>query len=89
MAERNCSGTSQALSRCEEARLRRRRELEDTPMSRVTAPREDASGRSCCLCRAGELAELLEEQNRLLCDILGAVTSLTAAQLAAGQLRRN
>lgn len=43
---------------------------------------------SCCSCRAGELAALLTEQNRLLCDILGAVTSLTAAQLATGQACR-
>lgn len=86
MAERNRLGTQDTSLSCQEARLRRRQELEDTPMSRQSCAVATAA-QTCCSCRAGELAALLEEQNRLLCDILGAVTSLTAAQLAAGQVR--
>lgn len=88
MADRNCSGAREPALDCQAARLRRRQELEDTPMAHL-GTRVDASCPGCGLCQAGELAALLEEQNRLLYDILGAVTSLTAAQLAAGQTRRD
>lgn len=87
MADRNCPGRQNAVSSCQTSRTRRQ-ELEDTPMSRQGV-RVEASCQGCCSCRAGELAALLEEQNRLLYDILGAVTSLTAAQLATGQTHRD
>lgn len=72
-----------------DARLLRRQELEDTPMTRRgTAVDQSAATLSCATCQLGTLITLMEEQNRLLYDILGATTSLTAAQLASGQLRR-
>lgn len=84
MAQQTCRETFQ------DARLRRRRELEDTPVCRRgTALDTDAAALSSAACRVGELATLLEEQNQLLYDILGALTSLTAAQLATGQLQRD
>lgn len=87
MADRKGFGGRDAAPGGLAARLRRQ-ELEDTPMSHW-GTRVDASAcQGCGACRSGELAALLEEQNRLLYDILGAVTSLTAAQLAAGQTRR-
>ncbi len=80
-------------NRCEsslDARLRRRQELEDTPMiRRGSAVDADAAARSCAACQLGTLLTLMEEQNQLLYDILGAMTSLTAAQLAASQLHRD
>ncbi len=80
-------------NRCEsslDARLRRRQELEDTPMiRRGTAVDQSAAAQSCAACQLGTLITLMEEQNQLLYDILGAMTSLTAAQLAASQLHRD
>lgn len=70
---------------CEAERLRRRRELEDMPMGRIDARGETGSKSCVCL---GELTALTREQNRLLCDILGTMNALTAAQLAAAQ-RKN
>ncbi len=86
MAERKRTGESGSPLCCEVAWLKRRRALEDMPTAHVDA----RSGEANCpqpgqWCGCGELRELLEEQNRLLCDILGAVTSLTAAQLMANQ----
>ncbi len=86
MAERKRTGESGSPLCCEVAWLKRRRELEDMPTAHVDA----RSGEASCPQPApwygcGELRELLEEQNRLLCDILGAVTGLTAAQLMANQ----
>ncbi len=88
MAERKRTGESGSPLCCEVAWLKRRRALEDMPTTHVDA----RSGESSCSQPAqwygcGELRELLEEQNRLLCDILGAVNSLTAAQLMANQKR--
>ncbi len=84
MAQQTCRETFQ------DARLRRRQELEDTPMvRRGTAVDANAAALSCAACRVGELTTLLEEQNQLLYDILGALTSLTAAQLATGQRQRD
>lgn len=86
MADRTCSGTQTASLG---GRSTRRQELENTPMSRQGVRVEASACQSCRACCPGELAALLEEQNRLLYDILGAVTSLTAAQLAAGQTHRD
>ena len=63
--------------------LRRRRELEDMPMTRIRGPQESPCPcRSCgCGC-SGELTATLELQTQLLYDILGAVNALTAAQLS-------
>ncbi len=88
MAERKRTGESSSPLCCEVAWLKRRRALEDMPTTHVDA----RSGETSCTqsgpcCGFGELRELLEEQNKLLCDILGAVTSLTAAQLMANQKR--
>lgn len=81
MAENTCHARC-----CQAARLRVRQALENTPMNRVSAPAQAAGETSCaCPCRAAQIAALLEEQTQLLYDILGAVNSLTAAQLAAGQ----
>ena len=80
-------------NRCEsslDARLRRRQELEDTPMTRQgTAVDTTAAAQSCTTRQLGTLITLMEEQNRLLYDILGAMTSLTAAQLAASQVHHD
>ncbi len=88
MAERKRTGENGSPLCCEVAWLKRRRALEDMPTTHVDA----RSGETGCPPSAqcwglGELHELLEEQNKLLCDILGAVTSLTAAQLMANQKR--
>lgn len=79
MAENTCHARC-----CQAARLRVRQALENTPVNRVSAPAQTA-GETSCSCRAAQIAALLEEQTQLLYDILGAVNSLTAAQLAAGQ----
>ncbi len=85
MAQRTCAGTQDVPLRSEAAWLRRRRELEDMPTTRIGARDEEDRSQEAGL---NALCSLLTEQNRLLCDILGATTSLTAAQLASGQLRR-
>lgn len=54
-------------------------------MGRIDARGETGSKSCVCL---GELTALTREQNRLLCDILGTMNALTAAQLAAAQ-RKN
>lgn len=82
MAERTCTGESGSPLCCEVARVRRRRALEDMPTAHVNARAEETGSLSSGGCQAETLAVLLETQNRLLCDILGAVNSLTAAQLA-------
>lgn len=92
MAERNRARSAEAPLCCEVAWLRRRRELEETPMRRVQV-QEDADCAPCCGCACAcggcpELAALVEEQNKLLYDILGAVNCLTAAHLTADQ-RKN
>lgn len=77
MAENRCTAQAE--------RARRRQELEDTPMRRITVrPAFDrAAGCGCgCGCGCDALSELLTRQNQLLCEILAAVNSLTAARLA-------
>lgn len=82
MRDKACTGAAAAPLCWEAERLRRRRELEDMPMGRV-APQDETCSQSCvCL---GELTALTREQNQLLCDILGAVNALSAAQLIAAQ----
>ncbi len=86
MAERKRTGESGSPLCCEVAWLKRRRELEDMPTAHVDA----RAGEASCpqppqWYGCGEIRELLAEQNRLLCDILGAVTGLTAAQLMVNQ----
>lgn len=85
MAEKMCSGGQSAPLSCPVGWLRRRRELEDMPMTRIRGPQESPCPcpcRSCgCGC-SGELTATLELQTQLLYDILGAVNALTAAQLA-------
>lgn len=81
MAQRTCNGTRETSLCRESAWLRRRRELEDMPMARVNV-REETDAQDGVSC---SLIQLMEAQNRLLCDILGAVNALTAAQLAAAQ----
>lgn len=79
MAERNCTQTQ--VTRCQTSRLQRRRELEDMPTARVAAGDSQESS-----CRGwSETLALLERQNELLCDILGALNAMTAAQLAQQQ----
>lgn len=88
MAERKRTGESGSPLCCEVAWLKRRRALEDMPTTHVDARSGETScPQSAPWCGCGELCELLEAQNRLLCDILGAVNSLTAAQLMANQKR--
>ncbi len=81
MAEKKRAGESASPPSCQVAWLRRRRELEETPVTRVEA--RPAAGRlraqrPCPM--GGALASLLEGQNRLLYDILEAVDRLAAAQ---------
>lgn len=86
MTERKCTGESAASSFCEVPWVRRRRELAEMPTTHVNAragESSDSSGRCPC-CRDEVLVQLLEAQNQLLYDILGAVNGLTAAQLAGG-----
>lgn len=85
MAERKRTGESGSPLCCEVAWMRRRRALENTPTNHVDARAGETDCPQPPPCWGGELAELLEAQNRLLCDILGAVNSLTAAQLMANQ----
>lgn len=82
MAEKNCT-RAQALA-CQVSRLQRRQALEDMPTARVDArDGQSAESGSCgCCCRWSEAEALLECQNKLLCDILGALNALAAAQLA-------
>lgn len=82
MKDRALNGAAAVPLCCEAERLRRRRELEDMPMGRIDARGETSSQSCICL---GELTALTREQNRLLCDILGALNALTAAQLATAQ----
>ena len=82
MAQRTCTGGQDASLRGEISWLRRRRELEDMPMARINARSDEEEAQDCA---ASTLARLVAEQNRLLCDILGAVNALTATQLAAAQ----
>lgn len=81
MAQRTCTRGQETSLRGEAAWLRRRRELEDMPMARVNARSDEETPDRA----TGSLARLVAEQNRLLCDILGAVNALTATQLAAAQ----
>lgn len=85
MAERRRTRAAEAPVSCEVAWLRRRGELEDMPTRRIRAQAETSRAVEECGCRSGclaELAALAEEQNKLLCDILGAINCLTAARLA-------
>ena len=87
MAQRNCSGARAASLCYEQERLQVLQELEDTPTNVINVREElaaDAAGDCVCTWQE-ELLLLLEDQNRLLYDILGAMTSLTAAQLALNQ----
>lgn len=86
MAERKRTGESGSPLCCEVAWMKRRRALEDMPTTHVDARAGEADCPQSALC-CGELRELLEAQNRLLCDILGAINSLTAAQLMSNQKR--
>ena len=80
MAARNYSETPAC---CPVDWLRRRRELEDMPMARLKAPQEAAGPCPCRGCGCpGELAATLEDQTRLLYDILATVNALAATQLA-------
>lgn len=80
MAEKTCTRAQGPC--CQVAWLQRRRALEDMPTTHIDA-RGGQQSRSCeCCCRWGELEARLECQNKLLCDILGALNALTAAQLA-------
>ena len=86
MARQNCSGARSASLSFEQERLQVLQELEDTPMNIINVREELAEEDSTCPCTwQEELLDLLDTQNRLLYDILGAMTSLTAAQLALGQ----
>ncbi len=88
MAERKRTGENGSPLCCEVAWLQRRRALEDMPTTHVDARSGEAGcPQSAPYYGCGELRELLEAQNRLLCDILGAINSLTAAQLMANQKR--
>lgn len=80
MAARNCSGSSSTPLYSQVDWLCRRRELEDMPMARISPPQETASPCPCRDC-TGELAATLEDQTRLLYDILATVNALAAAQL--------
>ncbi len=80
MAEKACSEARRASLYQEADRVRVRRELEDAPMTRISPPSAGDRVGSCPV--GGRMTALLEEQTRLLYDLLGAVTSLTAAQLA-------
>lgn len=62
--------------------LQRRRSLEDMPTTHIDARDAQASPGCGGCCRWSELEARLECQNKLLCDILGALNALTAAQLA-------
>lgn len=84
MAQRNRTGEDTSPACCEVAWLRRRQGLENTPINRVNARADEDDGCQVCGCD-GEVLSLLEIQNRLLCDILGAVNALSAAQLATGK----
>ena len=87
MAQRNCSGARSASLSFEQERLQVLRELEDTPTNVINVREESADEEdSTCPCTwQEELLDLLDVQNRLLYDILGALNSLTAAQLALRQ----
>lgn len=91
MADRKCTGAQEAPLCCEVAWLRRRQALEDMPMNRVSARDEDdCPGCECCCgcgcgCGCPEVAAALEEQNKLLYDILASINALTVAHLAIGQ----
>lgn len=82
MAQRSCSGAGQASSCFASERLQIRQELEDAPMNQINVREALAAESDACPLWQEELLSLLEDQNRLLYDILGAMTSLTAAQLA-------
>lgn len=84
MAQRNRTGEDTSPACCEVAWLRRRQSLENTPMNRVDARAGEGDGCQLCAC-GGEVLALLDTQNRLLCDILGAVNALSAAQLATAK----
>lgn len=78
MAEKNCTRTQAPC--CQVTWLQRRQALEDMPTTHIAA--RDAQESESCSSRWSEVEALLEGQNRLLCDILGALNALTAAQLA-------
>lgn len=85
MAQKTCAGRQESPLCCEVAWLRRRRELEDMPTAHIDARGDESCPQTCAI---GALTRLVEEQNRLLCDILGAVNALTATQLAAAKRER-
>ncbi len=87
MADRKCTGAQEAPLCCEVSWLRRRQELEDMPMHRINARDEgDCPGCGCgCGCGCPEMVMALEEQSKLLYDLLASVNALTVAQLAVGR----
>lgn len=86
MAEKTCSGTRNAPLCCEVSWLRRRQELEDTPVTRRTVPRSESSVCSGCGCAcAARVNAALAAQQELLYDILAAVNGLAAASLTGNQ----
>lgn len=82
MAEKNCTRAQGPCCRLDW--LQRRRALEDMPTTHIDARDTQEASVDCgsCCCRWSELEARLECQNKLLCDILGALNALTAAQLA-------
>lgn len=80
MAERTCTGAQGPCCRLDW--LQRRRALEDMPTTHIDARDTQTSAGCGSCCRWGELEARLECQNKLLCDILGALNALAAAQLA-------
>ncbi len=84
MADRKCTGAQEAPC-CEVSWLRRRQELENMPMHRVNARSEDDCPGCGCGCGCPEMVMALEEQSKLLYDLLASVNALTVAQLAVGR----
>ena len=86
MAQQNRSGACSASLSFERERLQVLEELENAPMNVINVRQELAEEEGDCPCTwQEELLDLLDTQNRLLYDILGAMTSITATQLALGQ----
>ncbi len=80
-----CNNEDRRLTPCEIDRLARRQDLERMPMCRLSG--EEDPGDACATPCLGELLTLVEAQNRILCDLLGAVSALTASQLAVRSAR--
>ena len=81
MANQNRSGQNSSASCCQVPWLRRRTELENMPMAQINAQASEDDGEDS----SGDiLTQLLVTQNRLLCDILVTMETLTA-QLANRQ----